>query len=1615
MTIHSGNLSNSTTLGIYDTWTEHELTYSFYTSLPTYYNGRTVTFGQGSTSFLPQYSSIFDSSGFNTQQRATVANVFAKVSNFINLSFSEVAEGTDSTFGFGRFLSSYTPDAALAWTSAGARESENNQPGDIWLTAMAGIPATGGLPPDTGYRVIAHEIGHALGLKHTHNPEETPALTGPENSHHFSIMANISTGIPANRTIYEFQLYDVASLQFLYGPNNYYRSNDNDQLGWFDFAQANPVSGAVQNRYFTIWDAGGVGDGIIAKADAPNSHLPDAAYIDLRPGHFSSIGPDTDVSVQNGAVVDSGVRNVSIAFGAYIENAEGTEKNDAIIGNNFSNKLEGGAGDDIIFGSGASIKLANDKAAALGISGPTGLTDEGEGDYDRIVKGGVVDVPAPLESDEVDELRGGEGNDFLVSRAGTAKLYGDAGHDKLMAGDGDDTLEGGEGNDKLYGGHGSDILSGGSGVDEAIFDYRFTIFINAATGLTTTGRFSAVDTLNSIERITGSNDSDRILIQSLAPSVMNALEWIDLGANASDGDSLDAGNLREAVTINLGTGRFDSAGSGFSFRNIEHASGSHANDILIGSAGNDRLYGWFGQDEIHGGAGNDSVNGANDNAVDKLWGGSGADSFQVYGGDIIYDIDAEDSVGYYTALLTGGPVHSSSSERYAQSHSGDLIFFEWKRGSTTLSVYNGGNPRITILDFQNGDGGIFLGSGGFGTRGDDAMTGGDGDDEMSSMDGDDSLAGGAGNDMLDGGNGNDTFLVGVGSGMDQIFGGPGADTLAATADSTVIGLRGILSVETITAAGHSGVSIRTSELNDSYDFRGVTFVGITQIDSAGGNDSITGNEQDNVLLGGSGDDILAGVGGNDSLNGGDGNDVFMVGPEGGFHSIDGGAGADSIKASASNVAIGLGTVINVETISANGFSNVSIRGSDADETWDFYSNNVIGITEIDLGGGGDDLIGHSAMTLLRGGDGNDEIYSQAGNDTLHGDAGDDFLSGWYGSDSYYGGLGNDELKDQFGDDFYHYGLGDGSDVIDEYDGFDVLVLGAGITASNVRVSVIDGDVIYSFADGGQVLVLLGTDPEYAVEEVRFADGTVWTYADSLARAATLGDDVLTGGAGADLIGGLDGSDVIHGAGGNDVLEGGSGDDFLDGGAGADTLRGGAGNDLYVVDDSGDLVEEDAGAGIDEIRTALAVFSLAARPNVENLTGTSAVRQTLTGNAADNVITAGVGDDLLHLWSGGNDTVLAGAGNDNIFFGSTLNGADILNGGAGGDTLILQGDYGSGLVLGPNVTQIESISILAGSNMNFGEPGTNRYDYALTIHDSNFAAGVEARVNGAALLAGEDFTFDGSAETDAKFVIYGGRGKDSLTGGLGNDIFFYAEERFASGDTVNGGPGYDGMFLRGNYTIDFNAPGYTGLFTNIENLTLTSITDERYARGGGTEFDYNLTLSNAIVKPGETLTVSGTLLTASETMIVDATQETDGLLRFFSGKANDVLKGGGQADLIHGNLGADTMTGGGGADTFRYDSTAESNSVTMDAILDFTPGTDKFDLTRVDANALVEGNQAFTWIGLAAFSGSAGQLRAYQSGTTWFLEGDANGDGSADLVVALTLQGPNPLGAGDFLL
>ena len=101
---------------------------------------------------------------------------------------------------------------------------------------------------------------------------------------------------------------------------------------------------------------------------------------------------------------------------------------------------------------------------------------------------------------------------------------------------------------------------------------------------------------------------------------------------------------------------------------------------------------------------------------------------------------------------------------------------------------------------------------------------------------------------------------------------------------------------------------------------------------------------------------------------------------------------------------------------------------------------------------------------------------------------------------------------------------------------------------------------------------------------------------------------------------------------------------LDGGGGVDTMYGGRGNDLYFVDNAGDSIREFSGEGIDEIRTSLAVYSLAALPNVENLSASSSIAHDFSGNASSNVMTGGNGDDVLRS-SARLDRTQGGQGND----------------------------------------------------------------------------------------------------------------------------------------------------------------------------------------------------------------------------------------------------------------------------------------------------------------------------------------------------------------------------------
>jgi predicted extracellular nuclease len=501
----------------------------------------------------------------------------------------------------------------------------------------------------------------------------------------------------------------------------------------------------------------------------------------------------------------------------------------------------------------------------------------------------------------------------------------------------------------------------------------------------------------------------------------------------------------------------------------------------------------------------------------------------------------------------------------------------------------------------------------------------------------------------------------------------------------------------------------------------------------------------------------------------------------------------------------------------------------------------------------------------------------------------------------------------------------------------------------------------------------------------------------------------------------DKDDRVFGNDGANRFETRGGNDSLSGGAGADVMIGGTGDDSYGVDDAGDVVTELLNEGTDAVFTSLGTYVLAA--NVENLfaEGSAFLPRDFRGNALDNAIIGASGNDVFRLQDGGDDFVRGMSGRDVFYFGGAFTAGDTVFGGAGADILILQGDYSAGVTLGAggeaNVTEVESLSLFSGSIASYGDVSNATYRYNVTSVDGNVTAGQQLRVNGFGLLAGENLTFDGRAETDGSFLMFAGRGIDNLFGGAGRDVFFFGHDgRFGVGDSVDGGAGFDVVYLRGDYALDFTAiGGGAGTFANVESIGLLSFADTSYSSGGDGAFAYNIVWADAMLAAGGIITINGSRLAAGETMEFDGRLETDGAFRIFAGAGDDVLRGGAGADLIYGGLGADTLQGNGGNDVFRYQSVEESTAAARDSIQGFTLG-DIVDLSRIDADPTAEGDQAFTFIGQSAFTGTRGELRyVNEAGNIWKVQADVNGDFEADLEFFLVIDDADPITASDFML
>lgn len=262
-------------------------------------------------------------------------------------------------------------------------------------------------------------------------------------------------------------------------------------------------------------------------------------------------------------------------------------------------------------------------------------------------------------------------------------------------------------------------------------------------------------------------------------------------------------------------------------------------------------------------------------------------------------------------------------------------------------------------------------------------------------------------------------------------------------------------------------------------------------------------------------------------------------------------------------------------------------------------------------------------------------------------------------------------------------------------------------------------------------------------------------------------------------------------------------------------------------------------------------------------------------------------------------------------------------------------------------------------------------------------------------------------TDGNDFIYGLEGKDHLRGLEGNDRLW----GFDGNDELEGGKGNDRLKgekgndeLGGDKGNDqlWGAKGHDRIEGDAgKDTAWGGDGNDKLWGGGGNDTLYGEGGKDTVYGGG-----------GKDKLFGDAGND-----KIYGGSSNDKLTGGGGNDKMWGGTGLDLMVGGSGADTFIYTSANDSKTGEdrRDTIFDFKSGVDKIDLSAIDADTTTSGDQAFTFIGGAAFSqnNSAGELRGRVEGGDIYLLMDRNGDRTADMEIKL--ESPGPIDGFDFIL
>ncbi|MCK9983854.1 MAG: hypothetical protein AzoDbin1_00326, partial [Azoarcus sp.] len=922
-------------------------------------------------------------------------------------------------------------------------------------------------------------------------------------------------------------------------------------------------------------------------------------------------------------------------------------------------------------------------------------------------------------------------------------------------------------------------------------------------------------------------------------------------------------------------------------------SGGSGEDTLVGSATRDLLFGGGGEDLLIAGAGDDLISG--DAVYEGIYFNLDPLTSQFVFNGTSYDWSVTDLGGYrrHIDLVTNEDGYTSPDGAADAIYAGKGDDFLVGGLGNDILFGEAGEDTLWGDGFDNG------------TPGNDYLDGGLGNDVLLGNGGDDVLVGGKGDDTIYGGEGNDTYIYNVGDGIDTLyddFTTPGANTLrfgeGVDKDNIILRKGSLLldlgNGDQIHIEGFNSQDVFNSSAIGRFQFADGTSLSVSELlargfdlDGTGGIDTLYGTNTVDRITGFGGNDTLAGLGGADILNGGDGADLLIGDADNlpfeqhGNDILDGGAGNDQLL--------------------GGGGSDSLYGGADNDQLWGddgALAESNHGDDVLDGGDGNDQLVGQGGSDTLIGGAGDDQLWGDGnadplyeGNDHLYGGAGDDQLVGGGGSDILDGGSGNDTLFGDAGNDTYLLAIGAGLDVIAETGGQDQVVFDATVLPESLEVRRDGTNLIAAHANGSDEITFkdwfANADGRAFVEEIRFANGTIWT-AEALTRQVLTQEgadqnDRLTG---IDLFG-----DSLVGGGGEDDLFGLSGNDTLEGGTGNDRLYGGGGDDLYVYRPGGgnDTIYDDSGT--DTLR----------------IEGTLSAQFNRSGDSLNITLSDGATIELGQWFSSYGPKII-----ERIEFGNgTVVTADELNqvllrqtGTAGPDTI-----YGTGLS--------DTVFGGAGNDTAYGSSGDD-FLYGEDGHDSlSGSDGNDLLDSG----LGDDVLDGGSGNDlllggDGSDVLQGGLGADTLDGGSGDNYLFGGD----GADTyLNAGQGQ--VRIRdssGSDTLRF-LPGITP-----EQLVLTRIeTDLKISVVGRADtvtlVDWFLlprnSVENFIFSDGRQWLPADLDRFFNRIDGSGALMGTNGDDLLYGGTLDDELQGGAGNDFLDGGVGADTLAGGPGDDTY----------------------------------------------------------------------------------------------------